>query len=482
MINALVLGLLIQLSPAGRHSDLTIESRVFTSAGKTVQDTTTGDSAIVRNIFISGNKKTKRFIILRELNFIPGETIPLISVDELLRKSRNQLLNTSLFNSAELSVKRDSLAYIDIYIHVAERWYLWPVPIFELADRNFNQWYLNRDFRRTNYGINLTQFNFLGRNQTLNLLFQLGYTQQYAIIYNIPYINNSNTLGLTFNAGYALNHEVPYTTVNDSLQFLRLDDKYAMQRFNTSVSLNFRPRLYNVYKISVNYGYIDIAPEVVADAYNPDFLLDRRIRQEALGLKLSHINDHRDSRSYPLNGSYVKSEIWGLGLGLSKNVNIAGAYLQLGKYARIAKKTYLAGGLRSKISLPQRQPYYNNKALGYEDYVRGYEYYVIDGSSYLLLKGALKYNFFPLRYFNLKFVPFQQFNKVPLSAFAGLFLDAAYVYNKYPLPGNTLPNSLLAGGGIALDITSYYDKTARIEFSYNKLRQFGVFLHFVLAI
>jgi hypothetical protein len=46
-----------------------------------------------------------------------------------------------------------------LLVDVNERWYTFPVPIFELSDRNFNEWWqnYNHDFRRVNYGLRLYQ-------------------------------------------------------------------------------------------------------------------------------------------------------------------------------------------------------------------------------------------------------------------------------------------------------------------------------------
>ena len=50
--------------------------------------------------------------------------------------------------------------YVDVMVDVKERWYIFPLPIFELADRNFNEWWKTRDFSRTNYGLSVVQNNF----------------------------------------------------------------------------------------------------------------------------------------------------------------------------------------------------------------------------------------------------------------------------------------------------------------------------------
>ena len=56
----------------------------------------------IDSILISGNKITRDFIILRELFFQEGEYVKEESLDSLIYKSRENLLNTLLFNFVEV--------------------------------------------------------------------------------------------------------------------------------------------------------------------------------------------------------------------------------------------------------------------------------------------------------------------------------------------------------------------------------------------
>ncbi|MGH2648784.1 MAG: POTRA domain-containing protein, partial [Ginsengibacter sp.] len=49
------------------------------------------------NIVIKGNKQTKSYIILRELQLEPGDLIPVEKLNDILEKARNQVYNTTLF-------------------------------------------------------------------------------------------------------------------------------------------------------------------------------------------------------------------------------------------------------------------------------------------------------------------------------------------------------------------------------------------------
>ena len=116
--------------------------------------------------------------------------------------------------------------------------------------------------------------------------------------------------------------------------------------------------------------------------------------------------------------------------------------------------------------------------MGYDHYVRGYEYYVVDGQSYWLSKTAAKYALIEKTNFDIPYVKMKQFNKSHYSLYLGIFSDIGYVIDNQNQEQNSINNSLLWGKGIALDYVTYYDKLLRIEYSINALGEKGVFLHF----
>ena len=97
-------------------------------------------SFTIREIVITGNRKTKDNIILREVPFRSGEKY---SLQELVRKfedARRQLMNTALFHDVVVSMLKTEDYLIDVSVQVRERWYIFPVPYFKPVDRNLNQW------------------------------------------------------------------------------------------------------------------------------------------------------------------------------------------------------------------------------------------------------------------------------------------------------------------------------------------------------
>jgi hypothetical protein len=125
------------------------------------------------------------------------------------------------------------------------------------------------------------------------------------------------------------------------------------------------------------------------------------------------------------------------------------------------------------------------QGLGYgREYVRGYEYYVVDGRDFLLWKNNFKFAIIPARVFGIDFLRSPKFNKVPFALYLNVFGDLGYVLydGDYPDPSNDLRNSLLLGCGVGLDLATYYDIVIRLEASVNRDGMPGIYLHFTAPI
>jgi outer membrane protein assembly factor BamA len=198
---------------------------------------------VVKSICITGNKKTKEKILIRELPVKVGDQIYHSTLDSMLERCKQQLVNLGLFNVVRVTHTQHE-GESEINIFVIERWYSWPIPIFQIADRNFNQWWIEKDLQRINYGIELAQFNLRGRNETLRLKIQNGFTRKVEATYTFPWIDRKQRLGLSFKVTYLGNREVWHTTVNNKLDIYRDNDRDMLNRFTTGLILKIRPRFF----------------------------------------------------------------------------------------------------------------------------------------------------------------------------------------------------------------------------------------------
>ena len=353
--------------------------------------------------------------------------------------------------------------------------------IFDIAERNFNTWWETKDLRRASYGLFISHENFRGRKEILKLLLETGYDEQYGVSYSIPYIDKMQKFGIGFLGIFSQNHEISYQTVNNKLLYLKSNEKYLQKDYFFSIQLTSRAGIHITHSIQANYNYYQFSDTIIK--LNSEYSQSKRTVNEFIGLNYFFKNDHRDDVSYPLTGYYFDIELAKKGFGIIKNeeINLFYAKTTLRKYWKFNNRFYFASGITAKISANGFQPYYLQRGLGYGNtFVRGYEYYVIDGQNYFLSKSNFKFALLPTRVHKFKFLKSEKFNIIHYAFYLNLLTDAAYVYDNKNR--NDLSNSLLVGYGIGLDFVTYYDKVLRLEYSFNKMGEKGFFINFVAPI
>ena len=441
----------------------------------------------VDTILIKGNKRTKDRIILRELNIGAGDSILISQLSEVLQKNEKFVMNTKLFTWGKINIKswNGRTNRITLLIELSEAWYIWPVPIFELADRNFNVWWdeFNASLSRVNYGIRLNHNNTTGNMDPLKLVLQGGFTQKYELNYTLPPLNDDQTFRIIADLFYAKNREIGYITLGNVLQFERRENEFPEQRIRAGFNFLFRPRFRSYHFAKIEFQH-NIISEYAANELNPDFFLDYRTRQRFFFLRYEYVFENRDIIPYPLSGNYLSVVLEKEGLGIFNDIN--GFYFRsrYAQYFLLAKRWSTEFILSGRVALfRQKQPYNRYRALGYfQDYLRGYERYVVDGLDFGYFKASLRYELINKRVNLGKVMPIKALRLMPLRMYLTLNNDLGYVNDPYFFENNPFTNRLLWGGGIGLDINISFGTTIQIEYSINHLREKGLFLHFKLNI
>lgn len=440
---------------------------------------------IIDRIIFEGNKITRDQIIARELMFTTGDTLAMRELTHKLQKSRENLLNTSLFNfvSYDIDLEQDRA---EIVFSFVERWYIWPWPVIEFADRNFNTWWTeNRSLSRMSYGVMLKWGNFRGRREELDLTAVFGYDERYGIDYKIPYLNPDKTIGLGFGIYYGRTHEVPVVNEEDKLVYYDDKTEYIQQEISSYMSFIIRKHIYNTHTLRMEYYFREF--DDTLNKINPAFSPGGDDRLQYLSVVYQYKSDHRDDKPYPLRGYYFDIELAKRGFGVLENGGMDVFYVltTFRKYIQLGKRWYFASGINSRFSNESEQPFFMNRAIGYgRDIVRGYEYYVVNGYNFGILKNNIKFALLPERNFNIDFIKSEKFAKVHYAFYLNAFFDMGFVDNFYPDPSrqNDLENTMLIGYGLGIDFVTYYDLVLRIEYSVNRMNEHGLFLHFIAPI
>ncbi len=432
-------------------------------------------SFVVKQIIIKGNTKTKANIILRELTFQKYDTINNWQFHS--EKSRQQLLNLSLFNE----VTMQHYAGDTVHIIVKERWYFWPKPNIHYADRNFNQWLLSKDLKRLIYGLELDYYNIGGRNHTLKLDLAAGYTQLARLRYNIPTFNKKMTWGIKFDFNASRNREIWLKTVNDKVTFFHQNNEFIIKRASAEIAFIHRKKQYHYHQFYTGYRGVNIADTILSDSLNKHYLINDKNTQNEGYIGYQYTFDKRDSKGYPLQGIYIKASAELQFFGQKKQA--VETKLSFNKYWKLHPKWYGAFSTQAKYYTLKNLPYNLTTALGYhKEFIRGYELYVIDGNSYTLSKAEIKFLLLN------KTVPLykriKNYEVIPISIFLTAYSDWGYVNNNsiYITQGiNIMPNSWQYGNGIGINLVAYYNYCIRLEYTLNKQLIHRPFVHFVAA-
>ncbi|MGB0839937.1 MAG: POTRA domain-containing protein, partial [Chitinophagales bacterium] len=269
---------------------------------------------VVDEIILKGNKRTKPFIILRELDFGVGDTLPTLNLPQVIKENQDQINNTRLFNEVVISIDQWMQDRIRLVVEVEERWYIFPAPIFELVDRNFNVWWTeqNRDLSRTKYGFDFSHGNFRGRRETLRAVVRFGYTRQFEFAYQIPFLDKQQKTGIKPRISYITHREIPYTH-SDNRNVFYQHDETVRTRFRTGLSFYRRPNIHNDHQLHVYYNSNTIADTIAQ--LNPNYFLNGQTEQRYFDLAYTFTSDHRDRRAYPLEGKYLRVKLNKQGTG-----------------------------------------------------------------------------------------------------------------------------------------------------------------------
>ncbi len=432
------------------------------------QDSTLVERVTVERIHIAGNKKTRSATILRELEFAAGDTLLEADLSPALERNRLRLMNIGIFSNAEILVaSKSEMGAITLNIIVTEGWYILPVPLLSLADRNFNVWWheFNHSFKRVNYGIDWTQLNLSGRADALKAKAQFGYTNRYEIQYRSPSLNRARTMGFETSISYSRGHEVSYNTIGNKLQFLKIPESWLVEQIYVAGTLTSRPKYFTTQSLTLEYRDNRIADTIAR--LNPNFFLDNARRQQHSSAIYGITLDHRDIRPYPLSGWRAIGELRWNGLLPSDDLHVGRIFGQFDQYFKLAKWLSLETILKGRFSYPRRQlPWSNNQGLGYGgNFVRGFEYYVVDGLDFGVLRTSWHIQILSKQYTLGKYMPAKAYRKLPLNIYIALNTDIGWSNDPYYQAANPLANRVLLGYGPGIDVVAWYDKTIRMEWS-----------------
>jgi outer membrane protein assembly factor BamA len=438
------------------------------------------DSVYVNNIFIIGNEKTQKNIILRELDFASGYYYDWDTFLEILQADQNKIYNLRLFTSVEITPLFTEDDQVEILIRVKERWYIIPSIIFQLADRNFSEWWTNqnRDLSRVNYGLRVSHGNVGGRNEKLGFRGQLGFTRALDLRYSKPYIDKNQKHGLATQITFFEQKTLAIRSADNRQVFFTNETEDILRKSLTAaVQYTYRRTFYNFHFLTLGYSSNTVDEDVLTE--NPNYFLHGENSLRYLYMSYTFRHDNRDLAAYATKGELLQATATKYGIFNTDNIDEIEVSITANKYLPINDKFHFATGLTANWFLSPNQPYTLVRGVGYNpNFIRGYELNVIEGQQLYVHKNSFRWKFLDWAIDISNIMPLEQFSTIPFRFYLSANFDHGYVKDRNQLPENTrLTNQYLYGYGLGIDLVGFYDAVFRLEYSLNNSGQGNLFLN-----
>jgi outer membrane protein assembly factor BamA len=397
----------------------------------------TDPTILVSDIVVIGNRVTLKSVILREMNHRVG--VPL--KPELLPYDRDRIYSLGLFNRVEIYHHIQDLE-ATIYVNVHERWYIFPVPVFGMRDRDWNKLY---------YGLGVVHNNFRGRNEKLWGGFALGYDPWVSLAYSNPAILGREDIYIDVQLLYS-------KTQNKSIISQGEENNFDENRYGTDFNFGKRLSLYSSITVMTGFRAVHLSE------YIPGHTMSPTGKDNYLVTGLSFRYDTRDVFEYPMYGTLVRASFFKSGLGESK-VDHFRTSLDLRKYVPLAERLTIAGRALTIISGGRLIPHHGHIYIGYEERIRGHFRTVYEGENLFLSSIEARFRLLGPKYIEWKSAIAQEFAVLKYGVNLALFYDMGTVWFR----NNDISRLRPArgyGGGVHLLLP--YSTVFRIEYGLNE--------------
>ncbi len=396
-----------------------------------------GVEIVVERIVVSGNKTTEKSVILRELrHHVGGEFNP-----ELLAYERDRIYSLGLFNRVEIDhTVNDRQAVIFIDVH--ERWYIFPVPVFGMKDRDWNKLY---------YGLGVVHNNFRGRNEKLWAGFALGYDPWLSLMYNNPAILGRDDLFIETQFVYT-------NTENRNILYDEAIRDFTETRYIVDFVMGKRFLPFTTFKVSLGYRSIGNSENIPGHTKSPDGT-DKFL----VGL-VEYKYDTRDIIEYPMYGTFLRAYISKSGFGEGE-VDHFRTYVDVRKYVPLAERLSIAGRVLTSVAGGTRLPHYSHQFIGYQEKIRGHYGNIFEGENLFLSSVEARYRLLGPKYYEWKSSIAPEFSILRYGLNLALFGDVGTTWNRDDEIHALKPVKGFGGG---LHLLLPYSTVLRLEYAFDE--------------
>ncbi len=462
----------------------------------------------ISQIEVTGNSKTKEQIIIRELDFHPGDSLATFEGGEgasmefgqkrfnrkdssevviRMKYSRENIINTKLFLAADLFLEQIEGQDYKLHIDVNERWYLWVFPVIQLDYPNFNEWFQDPDLSQITQGLFMSHNNLWGLGHQASMKAYLGSSQGIGLGYLVPWVGKGQKIGLLLGAAYRNSTVVEYGSLDNQRQITF--EEGSMKDYSFLSTLTARPGLYNYSKVRLSAHHVQISDALynrTLDESIASFLPEGTQDIDFMSLYIEYKYDSRNNHAYPLKGQYMKGFVHKHGMGiLSHDVDYFYYGVNMNFYQQISDRWYTAEMFKLVTSSSENIPYFFKTNLtSREDFLRGFDYYALRGDEMYYFRSNLKYNVVKPNVMKARKEKYadSKFRNVPYAFYINLIADAGYMKDDFYGDYNPYNNKMLYSWGLGVDVISYYDMVLRFEYVFTNLKSHGFFFGFGMPI
>jgi outer membrane protein assembly factor BamA len=386
---------------------------------------------VISAVGVLGNELTKAEIILRELTLRVGDTIDVAE----LEYSKNRIYSLGLFNRVDITWPPiDSTVLI---IEVDERWYLYPVPMAGIVERNWDHWY---------YGLGVKHDNFRGRNEKLFAGFVLGYNPWVSLSYVNPWILGDQHMFMESNFAWS-------RVVNKSRISQGEGPNFNEIRYRLHQGFGKRIDQFRSAWITASYNYVEVTDKQAGRTLS-EAGIDRYL---TVGAGARH--DTRNLSEYPTSGFFgmanvAKKGVWFGAVDFMQWSFDIRAYQLLPAGLSLGLRTFAV------ISSGPSIPNYEHVFFGFSERIRGHFETELEGENIGALFAELRIPIVPRLYIHVPEVPIRQFRTWKLGLYAAVFADAGMVWDRKDRPDISTASK---GYGAGLHFLFPYSTVFRVD-------------------
>lgn len=454
------------------------------------------DSLVVmKTITMQGIKRTHPKTILREMNFKEGDTLSANRLDAIMERNRFNVYNLGLFNDVDFNYVTEN-GWVYLIILVRERWYIEPVLRATLEERYFSEWYNNLDLDRMVVGGGVNWKNLTGYNDQLYLYVQEGYDREISASFRRPFVFPKSAIDLNVSYSYTEKKEIElWTDYAASLtdpergQYLFRLPRGRI-RFDQSGWVQLTKRFDPLNRLTFSMGYVYYQVHDTVSVLNPLYLTSGTDREYYPKVRLSFSRDYRDWKVFPLKGYRLMATVEQSGLGVLSTTSFLNVSVSFSQFLPLTKKWNFAWSTWHTQILGREVPYFDKVFIGTGNFIRGFEPFVLSGTSAHALQNEIRYALIPRHIIRFPFLRaknpekdlLRKFRDFPLAVYLVAFTDIGIVRDNARNNRDAyFKDRGLVGYGVGMNFLTIYDHFLRIELSRNNIYNSGSGYYFNLT-